>query len=376
MWLLAFKAMLGDRGKLLTSLLGVAFSVILVNLQGGLLLGLIRKASLLVDHGRADIWVGPRHTNNVDMGGYIPERWVTRIRGIAGVERADPYVIAGSQASLRDGRVETVLVVGCEPGSMLGNAWAMAQGDPRDIRRPDAVLIDVGEAGKLGINQVGDTLEINRQRARVVGLARGSLGFTNNAYVFTTLDRARRKFSNAVPPGLCSFILVRARPGSDVATLCQRIRERLPEADVYDKETYSRTCMLFWLTRTGIGISFGLAAFLGLLVGLAVVAQTLYAAVTERTKELATLKAMGASETCLARFLLSQSLGNAVLGSLVGLVGAVVIARAMTTERAPVELTFHVGWLSVVLVAGVCLLATWVPYWRLHRIDPASVLRA
>ena len=40
MWLLAVKAMVGDRGKLLTSVLGVAFSVVLVNLQGGLLLGL------------------------------------------------------------------------------------------------------------------------------------------------------------------------------------------------------------------------------------------------------------------------------------------------------------------------------------------------
>ena len=82
MWLLAVKAMLADRGKLLTTLLGVAFSVVLVNLQGGLLLGLIRKASLLVDYGQADVWVGHRHMNNVDMGSVIPERWVQRIRGV------------------------------------------------------------------------------------------------------------------------------------------------------------------------------------------------------------------------------------------------------------------------------------------------------
>ncbi|HKI30886.1 MAG TPA: hypothetical protein VKA46_03400 [Gemmataceae bacterium] len=39
--------MLADRGKLITSLLGITFSVVLVNLQGGLLLGLIHKASVL-----------------------------------------------------------------------------------------------------------------------------------------------------------------------------------------------------------------------------------------------------------------------------------------------------------------------------------------
>ena len=65
--------------------------------------------------------------------------------------------------------------------------------------------------------------------------------------------------------------------------------------------------MEFWLTRTGIGISFGLAALLGLLVGLAVVAQTLYASVTERIKEFGTLKAMGADDASIGCFPLAQA---------------------------------------------------------------------
>ena len=98
MWLLAIKSMLADRGKLITSLLGVTFAVVLVNLQGGLLVGLLKKASLLIDHGGADVWAGHRHMNNVDMGNFIPERWVDRVRAVDGVERADPYLIAGGQA--------------------------------------------------------------------------------------------------------------------------------------------------------------------------------------------------------------------------------------------------------------------------------------
>src|SRR5215470_1778587 len=121
MWLLAIKAMVADRGKLLTSLLGVSFSVILVNLQGGLLLGLIQKASLLVDYGQADIWVGHRNMNNVDIGTYIPERWLYRVRSIDGVERADPYLVSFGQAKMPDGRFETVILVGSEARSLLGN---------------------------------------------------------------------------------------------------------------------------------------------------------------------------------------------------------------------------------------------------------------
>ena len=88
MWLLAIKSMLADRSKLVTALLGVAFSVVLINLQGGLLLGMLQKASLLVDYGQADIWVGHRHMQNVDIGSFIPERWIHRSRGVPGVERA------------------------------------------------------------------------------------------------------------------------------------------------------------------------------------------------------------------------------------------------------------------------------------------------
>src|SRR6185312_5516774 len=112
-----------------------------------------------------------------------------------------------------------------------------------------------------------------------------------------------------IGPEQCSYFLVRAKPGVDVAELCARIRARVPELDVYDRHAYSAVCMEFWLTRTGIGISFGLAAFLGLLVGLAVVAQTLYASVTERIKEFGTLKAMGANDSCVSRFILAQALG-------------------------------------------------------------------
>jgi putative ABC transport system permease protein len=376
MWLLAIKAMVADRGKLATSLLGVSFSVVLVNLQGGLLYGLILKASLLVDYGQADLWVGHRHMNNVDIGTFIPERWIHRIRGVEGVEKADPYVVMFSQMTMHDGRFENVIVVGSEPGSLLGNAWEMSEGDPRAIRHPDGILVDACDTGKLSNCKIGDTREINGHRAKVVGMTNGIVGFTTDPYVFTTLDRARNKYTNGIPPEYCSYFLVKAKPGTDIQELRARLQERMPELDVYDRRTYSLMCMEYWLTRTGIGISFGLAALLGLLVGLAVVAQTLYASVTERLKEFATLKAMGAEDRCVARFLLAQALGNAAIGSVLGLAFAVVLGRMLTTPRAPVVMTGWVAVLSVALVFLVCVAAAWLPYWRIRRLDPASVLRS
>jgi putative ABC transport system permease protein len=368
--------MLADRSKLLVSLLGVTFSVVLVNLQGGLYLGLLSKASLRVEFGGADIWVGHRHMNNVDLNPLIPERWVDRLRSVPEVERAEPYLVMTAQIAMPDGNTERVVVVGCDAGSLLGNAWVMADGDASAIRRPDAVLVDVCDADRLGDCRVGDVREIAGRRAKVVGMTNGVVGFTTTPYVFTTLHRARTTYLPAANPDQCSYFLVKARPGTDVPALVAALRQRVPELDAHDKATFSGICTNYWRTRTGIGISFGLATFLGLLVGLVMVAQTLYASVAERVKEYGTLKALGASDRWMAGFLIVQALGNAVLGSVTGLLGALVIGTLLDTPRAPVIFR---GWVmagSVLLITLVCLLASWAPYRRIRSIDPASVLRS
>ncbi len=376
MELLALKAMLADRGKLLTGLMGVGFAVVLVNLQGGLYLGLMHKASLIVDCGQADLWVGHRHMESVDLPAAIPERWATRLRGVAGVERADPYIITYSEFAMPDGRHERVVLVGTDAAGLLGNAWSMAAGNSQAVRQPDGILIDACELDKLGRPQVGDLCELNGRRARIAGLTDGIVSFTTCPYVFTTLEQARTKYSIiGIPPGYCSYILVKAKPGTDLPDLIARIQKRVPELDIRTKSDYAQRSRKYWQVRTGIGLSFGLAAVLGLLVGLVIVAQTLYASVNERLTEFATLRALGTGDGPIARFLLAQALGHAGLGSGFGIVLSQLIGRVLSTPRAPVLLSVSVMAGSVVLVTVVCMVAAWLPYRCIRGLDPASVLR-
>lgn len=376
MWLLALKSMSADRGKLLTALLGVTFAVVLVNMQGGLLLGLIRKAGMLVEHGGADIWVVHRHMNNLEMGDLISERWIHRVRSVPDVERAEPYIVGFSNMIMPDGTFQVVLVIGCEASTLMGNAWEMADGDPGAIRDPDGVFVDESDLARLGNVKIGDIREVNGQRARIVGITRNVVGFTFNPYIFTTMERARTKYAVNFPADKVCFFLVKSRPGVDKRALVARIQREVPELAVYDDQTYRLMCMEYWLTKTGIGISFSMAAFLGLLVGLAMVAQTLSASVTERLKEFATLKALGADHRCIMRFLVAQAIGSALLGSVLGLVISLILARVISTPRSPVQLTWWIIGASLLLILVVCLVATWLPYWRIRRIDPANVLRS
>jgi ABC-type antimicrobial peptide transport system permease subunit len=80
-----------------------------------------------------------------------------------------------------------------------------------------------------------------------------------------------------------------------------------------------------------------------------------------------------------------QALGNAFLGSIVGLFISLLISTT-STPRAPIKFTdpvtvfgvaipLLIPLASVLLVVVVCVIAAYVPYWRIRRIDPACVLR-
>jgi putative ABC transport system permease protein len=365
MWTLALKTLVADRGKLLAALVGVVFSVVLVNVQGGLFFGLIQKASLLVDQGDADIWVGHKKMNNVDFPQDVPRRLVERIRSIDGVKRAEPYLVGHSVMTLPDGGFEYVLVVGCEPATLLGGATPMFGRDADEIRRADGVFVDVHDA---------EIREIGRCRARVVGFTQGILGFLVTPYVFTTIDRAADYLGRG--SNEASYFLVQLGPGANPAEVCRLIRARLPDMEAYTRGEYAAISVDYWMKRTGLGISFGAATALGLIVGLIIVGQTLYASVLDRLVDFGALKAIGAQERQVRTVILQQALSLAVVGSAIGLVCVLLVQQVLSTPRAPISIPWYVSVGSCLVVTAVCLVSALLPYWRVRAIDPAMVLQS
>jgi putative ABC transport system permease protein len=373
MWSIAIKTLIADRGKLLTALVGVVFSIVLVNIQGGLFVGLIRKASLLIDSGEADIWVGHRRMNNVDFTHDVPRRWVDRIRGIPGVAAAEPYLIGHGSMTLPSGGFEPVEVVGCDPNSLLGGAGQFAEGGPESLLRPDGVMIDEFDSATLEYTGIGDIREINGRRARIFARTQGIVGFLITPYVFTTIDRAALMLRKE--PEVCSYFLVRLAEHADRDQVLAEIRRRVPEADAQSREDYARMSVQFWMTRTGLGISFGAATCLGLLVGLVMVAQTLYASVLDRISEFGALKAMGADERQIFTILLTQALSMAIAGAQVGLGLVVAIQSLFSSPRAPIMIPWWLSLGSCALVVTICLVSSLLPYLRVRGVDPVIVLQ-
>jgi putative ABC transport system permease protein len=373
LWLFAIKTLLADRGKLATALVGVAFSVVLINVQGGLFLGLIRKATLIIDHGHADIWVGHRQMHCVDLTMDVPRDWVHRVRSVRGVARAEPYLIGYANMTLPNGGFEGVALIGVERHNRLGEAWQYAEGGPDAIRLADGIVVDACEDEKLAHPQVGELREVAGQRARIVAKSRGVTNFLIAPYAFTTFERAADYLGR--PRNLCSFILVELEDDANASEVCQNIHNRVPELDVLTRKEFSSVTVNFWLTRTGMGISFGLATLIGLGVGLVMVAQTLHALALDRQGEYGTLRAIGAREIQIVTILVVQSATIGLAGAVLGLTLVSVIAAYCSTPIAPIVVPAWLSLGSSAMLVAVCLLAAGVPYVRLSRIDPHAAFR-
>ncbi len=98
--------------------------------------------------------------------------------------------------------------------------------------------------------------------------------------------------------------------------------------------------------------------------------------VTQSTRDIGVLVALGARPGNIIRLVVQQGMGLAGVGIVVGLVGAVALTRVMTSLLFGVSTTDALTFGMVpALLAAVAFAATVIPAWRATRVDPMVALR-
>jgi hypothetical protein len=98
--------------------------------------------------------------------------------------------------------------------------------------------------------------------------------------------------------------------------------------------------------------------------------------VAERTREIGLRSALGATRADILSLIVRQGMTLTALGVVIGLVGAVVATRGLTTLLYGVTALDPLTYVGVIfLLAGVSAAACWAPAWRAARIDPTVALR-
>jgi ABC-type antimicrobial peptide transport system permease subunit len=140
-----------------------------------------------------------------------------------------------------------------------------------------------------------------------------------------------------------------------------------PVEEAVDASFDSRRALMLLLTAFA-----GLALFLSALGIYGVLAYD----VSQRRREIGVRGAIGASRGRIVGLVLSQGLWKAGVGVVIGLVGAALLSRYMTSLLFEVEPTEPVVYVLVAAVlVAVAGLASYLPAHRAARIDPLLALR-
>ena len=375
MGLLARRNLFHDKVRFAVTLTGIVFALVLIIIQFGLFLGFTTTTSNNIDHSKADLWIVFHGVGYFDTGRTFSERKFYQVLATPGVAQAEKYMQAFARWKRPDGRIENIQIIGVRPGSEMGQPWNVISGGAASLKEEDAILVDDLYREKLGVQNIGDRVEIGGHRARVAGFTRGIRSFTTSPFVYASFKSSldyTNPTSNETDVG---YILVKAAPGVSASELKKNLAARLSDVDIYTTAEFSRNTRFYWMFTTGAGLAVLTAALMGLIVGIAVVAQTIYAATMDHIREYGTLKAMGATNGYLYRVLIEQAVWSAVLGYALAMIVAHFIVTGSEKGGAlilmPLEMKIGMFALSILM----CVAAAMVSINKVTRIDPAMVFR-
>jgi len=375
MALLARRNLLHDKVRFAVTLTGIVFAILLMVVQFGLFVGFLETTSNNIANSKADLWVVSKGVRYFDIGGWAPfsERKVYQILGTPGVASAAKYIVQYIIWKKDDGGTENIQIVGYEPASGLGGPWNIIQGNPQELQTDNTVFVDDLYRERLGITHVGQMGEINGYRARVVGVTEGIRSFTTSPFVFASFKSAQNYIR--LPENQTVYVLVKAQPGVDVQGLKRDILARVSDVDVHTTAEFSWMTQRYWIFTTGAGVATLIAAMLGLVVGVVVVAQTIYATTIDHLREYGTLKAIGASNSHIYRVIIEQAIISAIIGYIIGISLSYAVVQLSRRNEAAILLPWPVAVGIFGLTILMCVSASIVSIHKATRIDPVLVFK-
>src|SRR6266481_4248184 len=333
MGLLARRNLFHDKVRFAVTLTGIVFALVLIIIQFGLFLGFTTTTSNNIDHSNADLWVVFHGVGYFDTGRNFSERKFYQVLSTPGVAQAEKYMQAFGRWKRPDGRVENIQVIGFHPGSGLGEPWNVVQGSLADLKQEDSVVVDELYREKLGVQKIGDRVEIGDHRARVAGFTRGIRSFTSSPFVYATFKSSLDYTNPSSSENSTAYILVKAGAGVSPKELQERLRARLADVDVYTTAEFSRKTRFYWMFTTG------------------------------------------ATNRYLYRVLIEQAVWSAVLGYGAAMMVAHFIVQASERAGAVILMPWLMSISMLFLAVVMCVAAALVSINKVTRIDPAMVFR-
>jgi len=260
------------------------------------------------------------------------------------------------------------MVIGVPVGRehvLLGNVEA-TEGVNRfsDEQTSNAVILGT-QAAEYYNAQAGQNITINGETLQVIGVLERSSMESVNLSAILPLITAQHILGK---DGVVSAVLLTPNDVTRVEEIAAALRQEYPvleittQDDMLEEAQNVMRMPLLYMSMMSV------TAFV---VAVAVIMSTMIMAVTERTREIGTLRAIGASRRLILSTLLAEALILSLLGGVPGALLTIPMAAVMQSRLpGPLQLTQIVVFALVAALIGVLY-----PAWQATRVEPMEALR-
>ena len=378
----ALRNLLQNKIRLVISVGGVALALTLILALDAIMTGVEGQLTAYIDHSGADVFVSQAGVRNMHMvSSWLPASIVGKVQAVPGVASVTPimYVTDTMDVGPKQDRY-AVYVIGLPPGATIGGPWRIARGV--SIPAEGQAVIDRGVAEQYALG-IGDKVKILGQELTIAGLSEGT-GNMLNSMAFITLDDFTRLRGNIQMGGdtssdatmpTVSFVLVKVKPGVSPEAVATRIEQEVTSVTAQSREAFAtqeRKIVKDMVTDLITTMN-----LVGFLVGLAVMALTVYIATLSRRQEYGILKAVGAHNRYLYGTVLAQALYSVVLG--VALALSITFLLSVIIPNLGSNLALEISSASLLKVSILSLviaaLSALLPIRQIAGLDPALVFK-
>jgi putative ABC transport system permease protein len=378
---LAWRNFSHSRARLVGSLAGVTFAVILMFVEMGFLNGLYDNHTRFVDQLNADLLIVNADKEAVIPQQPFPRRRLFQVRGQPGVAAAYALRMEEMHSFLkndRDGHQYPILILAFDPAEpvfLIPEVLAAS----RRLTVADTVLVDSRAKDFYGDRLPGHEAEISGRRMRIVGTYPLGPDFR----VDGTAIVSERTFLNLFPdprtgetlPDRIEFGLVKLAPGASVRATRRALESVLPEdVRVLTKAEFSDRIRAYWGASKPVGYVFGTGMVVGFLIGVTICYQILYTGILDHLPQYATIKAIGYDDAYLVRLVVEEALYLGAGGFVPGLLlsAAIYVALQVYTS-VPMHLSLTRMTAVFVLTIAMCVVSALIAVRKAIEADPADV---
>jgi putative ABC transport system permease protein len=365
---LAFRNLFQNKIQLVISVGGVSLALLLILSLDAIFSGVEKRVTAYIDNSAADIWVSQEDVFNMHMASStLPDSVARKVKTVEGVASVSPIMYLANNIVAGDER-NFAYIIGLPENSKIGSPWKVSAG--RDLPGEGEVVMDRAVAGNSGIS-VGDEVDILGEEFVVIGLSEETSSLTNSIAFISSKDFETMRRSS----GTFSFLLVKVDNGKSPEVVANRIEQKVKDVTAQTRIQFaSQERKVIKDMSTDV---IAIMNLIGFLIGLAVMALTVYTSTLSRRREYGMLKALGAHSKDLYLTVLAQAIISVILGFFFGLAITVLLTWAL--PFTPVNLTLEISLPSLFKVASFSLIiaaiSAIIPIRQIAGLDPAMVFR-